>query len=330
MVQINSEVTLKSKKKESSYKTFLSEYGIIFVLVILFAFFSLTAPSFLTIDNVFNILRQVSIVGIAAVGMTFVMLTSGIDLSIGSIMAVSGVIAAKIMLIYKFSPLLTCIIVLLLCILIGLFNGFLVNELSIPPLISTLATMTSLRGLAYIITGGLPVFGFDRSFSKLGQGYMWFIPIPVIIMTIIFILGILYLDKTIQGRYIYGVGGNEEATRLSGINIKKVKYLVYTLCSLLSGIAGIILLSRTNSGQPSAGVGYEMDVITAVVLGGVSMKGGEGKLSFVVIGVLIMGILTNGMIMLNINDYVQQLVKGLVLITAVGFDMFTQKRKINK
>jgi len=314
------------ERKDLRY--YLTNYGIIIVLIVLFAFFSILSSSFLTPKNIFNILRQVSIVGITAVGMTFVLLTGGIDLSVGSIIGVAGVGAAELMLL-KVPPLPACIIMLVICTLIGALNGFFINEFKIPPLIATLGTMTSLRGLAYIITGGLPVFGFDSSFSKFGQGYIGIIPIPVIVMAIVFVLGIIFLSKTRYGRYIYGVGGNEEASRLSGINIKGVKYLVYSVTGFLSGLAGIVLLSRINSGQPKAGQGYEMDVITGVVLGGVSISGGEGRLGFVIIGVLIMGILTNGMIMMNVNDYVQQLIKGLVLIAAVGFDRLVQSQKAN-
>lgn len=314
--------------KQKNIKNFLANYGIIFVLIILFVFFSITTPNFLTSGNIFNILRQVSIVGITAVGMTFVLIAGGIDLSVGAIIGVSGVGAAQLML-TGVPSLLACIIMLAICTIIGLINGFFINELKIPPLITTLGTMTSLRGLAYIITGGLPVFGFDPSFAKLGQGYIWIVPIPVIVMAIVFVLGMLFLNKTRFGRYIYGVGGNEEATRLSGINIKRIKYLVYSVCGFLSGLSGLLLLSRTNSGQPKGGLGYEMDIITGVVLGGVSISGGEGRLGFVVIGVLIMGVLTNGMIMLNINDYVQQLIKGLVLIAAVALDRFVQSKKAN-
>jgi len=256
-----------------------------------------------------------------------VLLTGGIDLSVGSIIGVAGVGAAELML-FNVPPVLSVAIMLLVSAVIGLLNGFFINKLDVPPLITTLGMMTSLRGLAYIITGGLPVFGFTSTFAKLGQGYLWIIPIPVIVMAFIFALGIVLLVKTRFGRYIYGVGGNEEATRLSGVNIKRVKYLVYGMSGFLSGLSGIILLSRINSGQPKAGQGYEMDVITAVVLGGVSISGGEGRLSMVIIGVVIMGVLTNGMIMMNVNDYVQQLVKGLVLIAAVSFDRYQARKSI--
>ncbi|MDC7244814.1 MAG: ABC transporter permease [Sphaerochaetaceae bacterium] len=312
--------------KYKTIRNYLSNYGIFIVLLMLIIFFSFTSENFLNPLNIFNILRQVSIIGISAVGMTMVLLTGGIDLSVGSLIAVTGVGIAKLML-QGLHPVLASLIMLAVAVLIGLLNGFFINRLRIPPLITTLGMMTSLRGLAFIITGGLPVFGFNSNFAKLGQGYVWKIPIPVLVMLAVFVIGILLLAKTRFGRYVYGVGSNEEATRLSGINVQRVKYIVYAVNGLMAGLAGLILLSRINSGQPNAGQGYELEIITAVVLGGVSINGGEGRLGFVVIGVLIMGVLTNGMIMMNVNDYVQQFVKGLVLIAAVAFDRYNQTLK---
>jgi len=234
--------------------------------------------------------------------------------------------AAQLML-SGIHPALASVLTLAACSVLGAMNGFFINTAKIPPLITTLGTMTAIRGAAFLLTGGLPVFGFSTSFKVIGQGYLWMIPIPVVIMALVFAAGYIFLSKTRYGRYIYGVGGNEEASRLSGVSVTKIKYLVYTACGFLSGLAGLVLLSRVNSGQPKAGTSYEMDIITAVVLGGVSIFGGEGKLSFVVIGVLIMGVLSNGMILLNINEYVQWVVKGLVLLLAVGFDRFVLSRK---
>lgn len=308
-------------------RSIATKYGILFVCIILCAFFAVLSPAFLTSENIFNILRQVSIVGITAVGMTFVMLTGGIDLSVGSIIGVAAVTASELMVL-GVNPVLATIIALLICLILGFINAFFINVLKIPPLITTLGTSTALRGVAFLITDGLPVFGFSESYTVIGQGYLWFIPIPVIIMVVTFLLGYVVLNKMKYGRYIYGIGGNEEATRLSGINVNKIKYLVYSISGLLSGLAGIVLLSRINSGQPKSGQGYEMDVITAVVLGGVSISGGEGKIGFVIVGVLIMGILANGMILINVNEYVQWVVKGLVLLAAVGFDRFVQSRKV--
>jgi ribose/xylose/arabinose/galactoside ABC-type transport system permease subunit len=298
----------------------------VIVLLLLIGFFSIASPNFLTLDNLLNIMRQVSIVGIASVGITLVLISGGIDLSVGSLIGVAAVSGAILMK-QGIGPGYAFIISLLICTVMGLVNGFLINEFKVPPLIATLGTMTSLRGLAFIITGGLPVFGFSDTFSRFGQGYLWIFPIPVVVMLAVFILGYIFLRFTKYGRYIYGVGGNEEATRLSGIKIKNIKYMVYGLCGTLSGLAGLVLLGRINSGQPQAGTNYEMDCITSAVLGGVSISGGEGRIGFVIVGVLIMGVLSTGMIMLSVDEYVQRVLKGLVLILAVSLDRFVQSRR---
>ena len=318
-----------TKIDSKKLKSMLGSYGIIFVLILLVAVFASLSPRFLSPDNIFNVLRQVSIVGIISVGMTFVMLTGGIDLSCGSVVGASCVGAALLMTKANMHPVLACIIMACFGIVLGLGNAFFISQFKVPPFIATLGMMTSVRGIAYIITGGLPVFGFNRSFTVLGQGYLGVVPIPVIVMIVVFTFGIIFLTKTRLGRHIYGVGGNEEASRLSGVHVKKIKYLVYGLAGFMSSLAGVVLLARVNSGQPNAGTGYEMDVITGVVLGGVSMSGGQGRLIMVVVGVMIMGILTNGMTMLTINEYVQQFVKGMVLIGAVALDSLikTQKSK---
>jgi ribose transport system permease protein len=301
----------------------LFNYGIIVVLFILIIVFSVFSNNFLKISTIFTILRQVAITGIISIGMSFVIITGGIDLSVGSIAGVSSVIAAMLML-EGISVFTSIIITLLISLLYGLFNGFLITVFKMQPLIATLGTQTSLRGLAFIVTGGLPVFGFSDKFGEFANGSLGVVPYPVILMIVIFILAFFILKKSIFGRYVYGVGGNAEATRLSGISVTKIKLVTYTLSSFLAGVAGLVLLSRTNSGQPSAGVGYEMDAITAVVLGGISLNGGIGSLPLVMIGVLIMGVLSTGMLMVNINDYVQQLIKGLVLIAAVAFSNISQ------
>lgn len=316
-----------AKIDSKKLKSMLGSYGIIFVLILLVAVFAALSPRFLLPDNIFNILRQVSIVGIISVGMTFVMLTGGIDLSCGSVVGASCVGAALLMTKASMNPVLACLVMVCFGTILGLANAFFISQLKVPPFIATLGMMTSVRGIAYIITGGLPVFGFNRSFTVLGQGYFGIVPIPVIVMLIVFAFGIVFLAKTRLGRHIYGVGGNEEASRLSGVHVKKIKYLVYGLSGFMSALAGVVLLARVNSGQPNAGAGYEMDVITGVVLGGVSMSGGQGRLLMVVVGVMIMGILTNGMTMLTINEYVQQFVKGMVLIGAVALDSLIKNQK---
>jgi len=306
----------------------IRKYGIALILILLTIIFAISSPVFFTIENLFNVLRQISMLGISAVGMIFVILTGGIDLSVGSLMSLTNVICAKLMVESGLPPLLAISITLLISCLVGIVNAFFINEMDIPPLITTLGTMTIIRGLSYVLSGGRHIWGFPEGFKLLGQGHIGIIPIPVIIMFLIFIVGWIILYKTTYGRRIYGIGGNEEATRLSGINIKKIKYLVYMSCSLLTGLAGIIMLSRLNTGQPKIGGGYELEVVTAVVLGGVSIFGGVGKLSGVLFGVLIIGILSNGMILLNIMDYYQQIILGLVLLAAVGFDNKISKRDI--
>ena len=316
--------SLNSKK----LKSMLGNYGIIAVLVLLIIIFSLLSDRFLMLNNIMNVLRQVSIVGIISVGMTFVMLTGGIDLSCGSVVGASAVGASLLMTKGEMHPVLACAIMMVFGICLGLANATFITLCKVPPFIATLGMMTSVRGIAYIITGGLPVYGFNRSFTVLGQGYvLQVIPIPVIVMFVVFAFGIVFLGKTRIGRHIYGVGGNEEAARLSGVNVTKIKYIVYGIAGFMSSLAGVVLLARVNSGQPNAGESYEMDVITSVVLGGVSMSGGQGRLALVIVGTLIMGILTNGMTMLTINEYVQRLIKGLVLIGAVALDNVIKQQR---
>lgn len=306
----------------------LLEYGIIFVLVVLVAFFSLRSKSFFTVNVLMTILKQVSITGIVSVGMTFVMLTGGIDLSVGAIAGLTGVIASTLML--NGTPsILACAVGLSVSLVCGMMNAFLITKWSLPPLIATLGVQTSARGLAFIVSGGFSIFNFSPTFTRFGRGTLWIFPYPVLLALAIFLVAIFLLTQMKIGRYIYGVGGNEEASRLSGINVGRIKTFAYMASGVLTGVAGLLYLSRIGSGQASAGVGYEMDAITAVVLGGVSITGGEGKLSMVAVGVLIMGVLTTGMVMLNINDYVQQVVRGGVMVCAVAFSMYSKKVRGN-
>ncbi|XID93010.1 ABC transporter permease [Paenibacillaceae bacterium WGS1546] len=308
-------------------RSFLEKYGISVVLLLLIALFSFTSPAFLTVDNLMNVARQVSMIGITAVGMSLIIITAGIDLSVGSLLALTGIVCAQLMVKFGFHPAFAIVCTLAVAAFIGLINGVLVVYAEIPPLIATLGMMTALRGLAYIFTAGLPVYGLSESFAVIGQGYFLGIPVPVIIMAAIMLFGWIFVNRTVYGRYIYGIGGNAEATRLSGVSVKKNTLLVYVLGGLFTGIAGIIALSRISSGQPSAGVGFELDVITAVVLGGISIMGGQGRFIGVLFGVLIMGVLSNGLVLLNVYDYYQMVIKGLVLLAAVGFDQYAKRAK---
>jgi ribose transport system permease protein len=298
------------------------------VLVVLFIFFSVTTEAFFTGPNLINVVRQVSFTGIAAVGATMVLLIGGIDLSVGSLLAFTGVIAAKAIIEAGLPPTVGLLAGLAAGMLAGLLNGLIVTRLRIPALITTLGTLTIIRGIGFTLTGGLPVFGFPREpflgfeegVQAIGKGYVLGIPVPVVIMVIVFILGYVFLYRTYFGRYIYAIGGNAETARLSGIKVERIQLLVYTVAGLLTGIAGMIVMGRVNSGQPSLGVGFELEVITAVVLGGVSIAGGAGSLLGVILGVFIMGVLSNGLIILNVSEYNQMVVRGLVLLIAVGVD----------
>jgi ribose transport system permease protein/inositol transport system permease protein len=297
-----------------------NDMGIILTLIAMIVFFSLSTKSFLSARNFTNIVRQISVVGICAVGMTMVILTGGIDLSIGSVIGLTSAIAA-VMMSGGLPIWLSALTALALGVAIGFANATCINYLKIPPMITTLAMMISLRGAVYLITGGMPVYGIPEAFKVLGQGTIGIFPISSLIMIAVFAFGYVLLGRTPFGRRIYGIGGNVETARLSGVNVKKELYKMYMLVGLLGALAGLILTSRINSGQPSSGDGYEMDIITAVVLGGVSVSGGEGKLGKVIIGVVFMGVLANGMMMMNVSEYWQRVVKGLVLLVAVAVDI---------
>lgn len=314
---------MKNAKKYDALSVLL-EYGILLVLLFLIIIFSALSGNFLSVNTLVTILRQISITGITSIGMCYVILTGGIDLSVGSIAAVTAVSAAIFMQ-NGWGSIPSVAVSLCLALLFGMINGFSVTKLHMPALIATLGTQTALRGVAYIVTGGLPVHGFSDSFGNFAKASILGIPYMVILMVFVFLAGKFLLEKTTTGRYIYGVGGNEESSRLSGVNVTQIKLFVYMFAGFLSGIAGLVLLSRTNSGQPSAADRYEMDAITAVVLGGVSLSGGEGKINQVMIGVVLMGVLSTGMIMCGVNDYWQRLVKGIVLILAVAFTEFSIK-----
>ena len=311
-------------KKKKDIVSIILDYGILLVLIALIIVFSFASSNFFTVNTLITILRQVSITGITSVGMCYVILTGGIDLSVGSIACLAAVVAALSMS-AGHSGFISSVLALLLAVGAGALNGFCVTKLSMPPLIATLGTQTALRGIAYIVTDGLPVHGFSKTYGNFAKATLFGIPLMILLMIVIFLFGKFLLERCTFGRYVYGVGGNEEATHLSGINVVKIKTLVYTFAGLLSGIAGLVLLSRTNSGQPAAGDGYERDAITAVALGGVNLAGGEGQINQVMVGVILMGVLSTGMIMCGINDYVQKLVKGIVLILAVAFTEFSSK-----
>ncbi len=304
----------------------LSKIFVYLVLVVIILFFTVTTDTFLTSKNILNICRQISMIGICSVGMTMVLLTGGIDISVGSIIALVGVVAAKVIGEAGMAIFPAMVIGVVVGALCGLINGIMVAKFDVPALITTLAMQTMARGAAYILTSGIPIYGLPEEIKTLGQGYFFKIPIPVIIMALIFLFGWWLLEQTRFGRYTYAIGGNQEVARLSGINVLKMKIFIYTLSGLFAGLSGVIMLSRINSGQPATSSGFEMDVITGAVLGGISVAGGEGKLVNVIAGVLIMGMLSNGMTLMNLDEYWQWVVKGIVLLLAVTFDNMQRKR----
>lgn len=311
--------------RSSNKMDMIRRYGLLGILAIEIIIFSFGSQYFLTVNNILNVLRQSAVTGICAVGMTFVMLTGGIDLSMGAVVGIASISCASLMVKASWHPVAATALALLVGLAIGLLNGVLVTYVGIPPLIATLGVQTSIRGLCYILTGGLPVYGFPNSFGVIGKGYVGFVPVPVIIMIVFLIIGAYVLNKTRFGRYLYAIGGNAEASRLSGIDVSKSMVKTYVIAGLLAAIAGIVELSRLSSGQPAAGDGYEMTIITAVVLGGISVAGGEGKFFGVVVGIFIMAILSNGLVMMNVYEFYQQLIRGIVLLVAVGIDQISKK-----
>lgn len=308
----------------------IKDYATFIILFVTILFFSIFGEGFLSLANFVNVLRQVSIVGICAMGMMMVILTGGIDLSQGSVIGVVGALAAYMMVHMEINMYVTAVICLLIAALYGLFNGIVIAKLHVPPMVATLATMTGGRGICYVITGGISIYGFDERFKVIGQGYIGSVPIPIIVFIIIVIIAYWIVAHRPHGIYLYSLGGNSEAARLCGVNVERTQIMTYTLSGIFAGIAGLVLLGRLGSASASLGDGYEMDIITAVVLGGVSISGGSGKLRGVVCGVLIMGLLSNGLLIMGLSDYYQMIAKCFVLLLAVTFDQNVDKFIKNK
>jgi len=303
----------------------IRQYGLLIVFGIICLIISLITPQFLTVSNWTIIVTQVSINALLAFGVTFVIITGGIDLSLGSIVAVSGVTSAMLAHPDSYPVLIPISMGLLAGLLMGAFNGFIITKSKIAPFIVTLGTMTIGRGLALILSVGRPVSNLSDSFNYLGSGTVLGIPVLILIFILVFALCSVILSKTILGRYIYAVGGNEQAARASGINIERVKLSVYSISGLLAGLAGILLASRITTGQPNAGAGFELDAIAAVVIGGTSTSGGKGSMAGTLIGVLLIGVINNGLDLLNVTSYYQQVVMGIIIIGAVVLDSLNQK-----
>jgi len=301
------------------------ELWIFLSLVLICIFLSFSSEYFLTVNNLLNVIRQVSIIAIIAIGATFVIITGGIDLSVGSIVAVIGVVVAMSVQ-AGINVWISFLIGILGGVLIGLINGLIITRLKISPVITTLAMMMILRGLTYVLSGARPLYNLPEQFKFLGAGYLGPLPIPIIIMTVLYICFHILLTRTRLGRYIRAVGGNELASEHTGINVKNVKMIVYIMAAVLASLGGIILASRLGSAQPTAGVYLEFSVISAALLGGTSLSGGEGTMLGTLIGALIIGVISNGLNLLNVDAFYHQIVKGLVILIAVLIDRFRVKR----
>lgn len=303
----------------ASVRDVLRRFGIAIAFLLLIIVLSLLSESFLTVSNLLNIARQVSINAVIAAGMTFVILTGGIDLSVGSVLAYAGAIMAG--LLSSGRPVGISIIAgLALGALLGLVSGIVITKGKVQPFIATLAMLTIARGATLVYTDGRPITGLPDAFVWLGAGEIARIPVPVVIMGLVFLAAYVVLRQTVLGRYVYAIGGNEEAARLSGVNVTLYKTLVYVISGLMSATSAVILTARLNSAQPTAGVAFELDAIAAVVLGGTTLAGGEGSIGGTLLGAFIIGVINNGLNLLNVNPFYQQVVKGLVILLAVLLD----------
>ncbi|MFZ0161093.1 MAG: ABC transporter permease [Kineosporiaceae bacterium] len=309
---------------------FLRTYAIIGILIaFIIVLTALTKGTFSQPENLINVVRQVAAIGVIAIGMTFVIITLGIDLSVGSILALSAVVATSLAqrpsdrMVYPGLnlPIIVAVLAgLAVGALAGLTNGLLISRFRIAPFIATLGMMTTARGLALIYSEGRPVSGLEKPYNDIGQGAVLGIPVPIILFLVVAVAAHFILNYTRFGRYVYAIGGNEQAARVSGIRISRVTILIYTLSGLLSGLAGVILSARIGSGNPQLGTGIELDAITAAVIGGTSFKGGIGTVWGTMVGALIIGIINNGLDLLDVSPFMQMVVKGIIIVLAIILD----------
>lgn len=302
------------------------EAGILAIFILFFIILSVVSPYFLTVSNLTNVVRQFSMIAIISVGMTMVIITGGIDLSVGSIVALTGCVAAWF-LVEGYPVGVAIVLGILLGVGLGFVNGLLVVGVRLPPFIATLGTMGIARGLALVITKGYPIQPLPEPFLFIAHGYVGPIPMPVIIMAVVMFLGHVFLSRTATGRYLYCIGSNPIAARLSGIKVGRVLLLAYTVAGAVSGLAAIILISRLSSAQADNGTGWELDVIAATVIGGTSLAGGEGTIFGSLVGAAMMGIIRNALVLLRVSVYWQTVVIGLVIVAAVALDVLRQRRR---
>lgn len=319
-------MTAAESQKSSKGKEFLAENKILIVFIALFIIMSiLRTDAFLTYTNITNLLKQISVNAILATGMTVVMTTGSFDLSVGSVVGVSGIVVG--LLARGDAPILLALLSgIVVGAIFGCLNGLAIAKFKIPSFIVTLAMMQAARGLSFMFSEGFPVTGFSEEYLFIGQGYILGIPVPVYIMAAVVIVFAVIMAKTKYGRHVYFIGGNEEAGAISGIHVFRVRVVSHTLCGLLAGVAAIVLTFRVGSAMPAAGEGYEMDAIAASVIGGCSLNGGISKISGTLIGALILGLISNGMNLLGITTYPQMVIKGVIIFVAVLLDTRTNKK----
>ena len=318
-----------------TYRANLIRFQSLIALFILCLGLSILSDKFLTVSNAWNVMRQISVNICISTGMTLIVLTAGIDLSVGSVLALCGAITAGLLrngievpsgnLYIGFTLLGAVIAGILTGSFLGAFNGWAITKFKVPPFVATLAMLTIARGLTMLWTQGFPISGLGDTFLYFGTGWLLGIPVPVWISGIIVLIAVLITSKTRLGRYIYAIGGNESASKLSGINVNRVKIIVYTIAGALAAIGGILVTSRLDSAQPNAGTSYELDSIAAVVIGGTSLSGGRGSILGTVQGAIIIGVLNNGLVLLNVSPFWQQVVKGFVILLAVIIDKSNSK-----
>jgi ribose transport system permease protein len=296
------------------------EVGVAMALVILVLIFTLATPVFMTPNNLLNITRQISVISLIAIAMTMVIITGGIDLSVGSIIALAGIITASCIKEMQLPNIVGIIMGVLVGVATGMINGLLIAYLNMPAFITTMGTMTVLRGLGYMYTQAYPIYDLPRQFKVLGQGYIGMVPIPTIIFIIVAFLVYILLRKTVFGRHIYAIGGNPEASKLAGINVRVVSLTVYILSGLICGIAAVMQAARIGAGLPTIGEGFELDAIAAAVIGGTAMSGGSGTILGTIIGSILLGVLSNGLSLLDVDSYIMKVISGLVVILAVLID----------
>lgn len=318
-----------------STKQLLARSQSLIALVIMVVAMSFLSDAFFTPDNGWNILRQISVNLCLSIGMTLIILSGGIDLSVGAVLALSGAVAAGVLkngigipmfdALLQFTVTGALVVGLLVGVAAGWFNGFMVTRFRIPPFVATLGMFSIARGLTMLWTGGFPITGLGETFGHIGTGIFLGVPMPVWITAVLVALFVVLTKRTAFGRHLYAVGGNERAALLTGLRVNRIKIWVYMLGGGLAGIAGLLVTSRLDSAQPNAGLGYELDSIAAVVIGGTSLSGGRGSIMGTVLGCLIIGVLNNGLFLLNVSPFWQQVVKGGVILVAVAIDKMNAK-----